>query len=130
MRPATLLLLFILIALHGCKEKEQSGIVSLRTEAFDAKLKAVSDKIILDVRTPEEFAEGHLDQETLVNFHDEDFTSKVATLDKGKSVFVYCASGVRSAKAATILKEQGFRNIYLMEDGLNDWLELRKSVVR
>lgn len=61
---------------------------------------------LVDVRTPNEFASGHLDG--AINIPVADIAARQAQLDKGAPVVVYCRSGARSARAASVLKGDGF----------------------
>ena len=115
------ILLFVIFAFAGCKEKETSGNSSLNATTFAEMISEPSEKIILDVRTREEFYEGHIQYARLINFYDENFKEQVSALDKQLPVYVYCASGVRSDKVATILKQEGFREVYVLEKGLKEW---------
>jgi rhodanese-related sulfurtransferase len=76
---------------------------------------------LVDVRTPEEFDESHLKNAQNICVTEDGFKEKAAKLDKKKPVYVYCRSGKRSAKAAQILKEMGFTEIYDMDGGILNW---------
>lgn len=78
---------------------------------------------VLDVRTPEEWAEGVIEGAQKMNYYDDDFATQIAGLDKSKAVFVYCKAGGRSASAAEVLKENGFTKIYNLDGGMNAWLD-------
>ena len=67
--------------------------------------------IILDVRTPEEFAAGHLDGAVLVDIKDPSFDTKLAALDPSVAYVVYCRSGNRSAQAVERMKAAGFTDL-------------------
>ena len=67
--------------------------------------------VLLDVRTPAEFALGHLPNARNLNFRADDFARQVAQLDSAKSYVLYCASGNRSGQAARLMREQGFPNV-------------------
>jgi len=67
--------------------------------------------IILDVRTPEEFAAGHLDGAILVDIKDPSFDTKLAALDPSVAYVVYCRSGNRSAQAVERMKAAGFTDL-------------------
>lgn len=64
--------------------------------------------LILDVRTPTEVAEGHLEGALFVDFMADDFREKVVTLDRSADYIVYCRSGNRSGQAVVIMAELGF----------------------
>jgi|SRR5690606_22270942 rhodanese-related sulfurtransferase len=108
----------------------QTGIHVLSVDAFEQKLNATSEKIILDVRTDEEYAQGKMKNATQIDYYQRDFKTEVAKLDKTKPVFVYCASGIRSNSAAKILKQQGFTEVYDLKGGLNAWARSGKPVVK
>lgn len=77
--------------------------------------------VIMDVRTPEEFATGHVQGAVNLNFQGEDFAKKVSELDKSRTYLVMCGVGIRSAKAAKALKEAGVFMCYNMLGGLEEW---------
>lgn len=79
------------------------------------------DFLILDVRGPGEHAEGHVKDSILMELQSPDFLAKLKELDKNKTYLVYCRSGIRSAKAAQIMEDMGFNNIYTMEGGFTNW---------
>lgn len=84
------------------------------------KLKANPLAILLDVSTPEEFAEDHLARAINIDVNSPDFEKQCAKLDKKKPVYVYCLGGVRSKKAAAILKRNGFEATS-MSGGIKAW---------
>jgi rhodanese-related sulfurtransferase len=86
--------------------------------------------VILDVRTPEEYADGHLANATNIDFKATDFAEKVGKLDKSKSYLVYCRSGHRSASAAEIMKTQSFQTIYNLDGGITQWTTDKNPVIK
>ncbi len=70
-----------------------------------------SKTVLVDVRTPEEFATGHLEGALNSDFRGGAFATEMQNWDKDKTYYLYCASGNRSGKAAELMKEAGFRNI-------------------
>lgn len=76
---------------------------------------------LLDVRTPEEFAEGRLTGSTLMNFNAPDFREQLLKLDRNQPYIIYCRSGARSAKALAMMRELGFRNAYDIQGGILAW---------
>ncbi len=79
------------------------------------------DFVILDVRTPEEFAEGYVEDAILIDFYSESFRSEVNALDKNKTYLIYCRSGNRSGKALKIMEELGFTEVYNISGGMLEW---------
>jgi len=79
---------------------------------------------LIDVRTPEEFKEGSLKKSQNICITNEDFRDQAEKLDKSKPVYLYCKSGRRSAKAAEVLKQMGFKIIYEMPGGYEAWKEM------
>ena len=76
---------------------------------------------LLDLRTPEEFATGHLKNATLMNFYDADFRERLLTMNRHQPTILYCRSGNRSGQALEIMRELGFRNVYDMQGGIMAW---------
>ena len=77
--------------------------------------------VILDVRTPEELAEGHVSGAENVNVMASDFESRLGALSRGKTYLVYCRTGSRSAKAVQAMERLGFRSVYHMFEGIVGW---------
>lgn len=92
--------------------------------------KLIADGIqLLDVRTEEEWNDGHLKGAKRVDFTAEGFLEKAkATLDPKKPVLVYCRSGGRSAKATKALREAGFTTVHDMDGGITAWQKAGKPV--
>ena len=84
--------------------------------------------VVLDVRTPEEFAKGHIAGAKNVDFKAADFAEKVAALDKGKSYLVHCAAGGRSSKALDLMKNKNFAAMYHLNEGFKAWEKAGKPV--
>jgi len=85
---------------------------------------------ILDVRTPEEFREGHLRDAKNADIFAKDFAAQLGVLDKTKPILVHCQAGGRSTRSLAILEKQGFTTVYHLDGGMNDWLKAGKSVVK
>ena len=103
------------------------SVKNVGVEEFD-KLRADKKNVVLDVRTPEEFAKGHIPGAVNVDFNAPDFQKKVAELDKGKTYLVHCAAGVRSAKACTIMDKIAFTSVVNLEPGFRAWEKAGKPV--
>lgn len=77
--------------------------------------------LILDVRTPQEYAQGHLPHASNIDFNGSDFKNQLDKLDKTKPVFVYCARGGRSSSTVEMMKSLGFTEVYNMLGGFTAW---------
>ncbi|MCK6616257.1 MAG: rhodanese-like domain-containing protein [Cyclobacteriaceae bacterium] len=122
------LLSFTLLLIIAVSCQGQSGAQVLNANAFETKLNATPEKIVLDVRTTSEYNRGHLKNAVLVDYYQRDFSVQLAKLDKTKPVFVYCASGVRSNSAARELVKLGFKQVYDLDGGLSAWARAGKPV--
>ena len=125
-------LLFSILAALGlfANAQAQSEVEVLEPQAFIERVKADTSAIILDVRQPEEFAEGHLAQAINLDWLNQTvFINGLAQLNKQKTYYIYCRSGRRSQAAAGKLKAEGFQVIDL-KGGYLHWVELGLPVVK
>jgi rhodanese-related sulfurtransferase len=122
-------LLLILININCNFSKDQTTkdvshtAINLNTSQAKAIISSDSNLIILDVRTPEEYADGKIANAINIDVKDESFKSKVTKLNKSKSYLVYCKAGSRSANAVSIMQELGFTKIYNLTNGYDEWIE-------
>ncbi|WP_392654792.1 rhodanese-like domain-containing protein [Dehalococcoides sp. THU4] len=79
------------------------------------------DFIILDVRTPSEYAQGHIPGAVNLDYY-ASFEASLSAFDKTKTYLVYCRTGNRSASAARLMLDNGFAAIYNMQGGINAWI--------
>lgn len=90
---------------------------------------AGSSVVILDVRTPEEYASGHISGALLYDFHGKEFVRKLLELPRNGMYVVYCATGYRSIRTARFLQEQGYDVVHL-DDGIEAWKLSKFPVVK
>ncbi len=88
---------------------------------FDKRYKGDTGALLLDVRTMNEVSRGYIAGASHIDFYNKQFKEQVNTIDKQRSVYVYCGSGARSAEAASIMREMGFASVYEMDGGLIAW---------
>ena len=94
---------------------------NLTKEDWKKLIKETQDAVVIDVRTPEECAEGTQLNAQQINFSPlTDFLSAVEKLDKNNSYFLYCRSGNRSAQACMYMHDKGFKTFNLM-GGMMQW---------
>lgn len=120
MKLPKIFLSFLCLLFISCKG-QQKEIKKIEPKEFSEKLQSEKQPQLIDVRTPKEFSDQHLDNAININWNGDDFDKKVAELDKSKPVFVYCLSGGRSSKASGKLAELGFKEIYEMDGGIVKW---------
>lgn len=106
--------------LFSCQGQEASKVEKLDAKTFSERINA-PDIQLLDVRTPGEFQDQHIDKATNINWNGANFEKEVAVLDKSKPVYVYCKSGGRSGQAANKLAEMGYTKIYELDGGMMKW---------
>ncbi len=89
-----------------------------------------SNFIIIDVRTPDEYAGGHIENSRLINYYSGDFKNGLGKLDKNKEYFIYCRSGSRSGRTLQIMKKLGFKRVYNLGGGIISWQSARLPLVK
>ena len=82
-----------------------------------------SDYILIDVRTQDEFDLGHIDSAINLDFYLETFQNDILSLPKNETIVLYCRTNNRSSKTANILKENGFKEISVLEGGITEWVK-------
>lgn len=80
-----------------------------------------ADFVVIDVRTPQEFAQGHLENAINLDYNSESFSNELSNLDKTKTYLVYCKGGSRSGSAVPIMKELNFMTVNNMLGGITQW---------
>lgn len=126
MNPKLLNIIACVMSILGCSAQKQN---SVSVEEFE---RIIADKniTILDVRTAEEYAEGHIALAMNIDVKQADFDSKAKkSLDKSKTLAVYCRSGNRSKKACDILNANGFKVVEL-STGIMGWQNAGKAVTK
>lgn len=87
------------------------------------------DFVILDVRTPAEFAEGHLENAININFYAHTFEQDMSQLDRDKTYLVYCRRGVRRDRTLRLMQALGFERVYNLLGGTVRWQQAGFSTV-
>jgi rhodanese-related sulfurtransferase len=147
-RTLLILVLFFVVsvALSGClsDKKSESNTITKINESENINYTNVNvqqgqemidrgEVFILDVRTPEEYASGHIKNSTLMAVQDipaNELDKKLKELPKDKKILVYCRSGRRSAAASTILVNNGFSQVYNMQGGITEWMNAGYETVK
>lgn len=128
------LLLAILTSISAVAQDPKPAAPAAVTKNVDVvkfeQLLASTNVVVLDVRTPGEYAEGHLTNSVLLDYRSPDFAAQVAKMDKSKQYLVHCAGGARSARACTKMESLGFTNLVNLEGGYGAWKEAGKPVTK
>lgn len=110
---------YYVMSLSNSPEKTVGGI--LNASELKNALEKEKDYVLVDVRTPDEYEEGHLSGSLLVPLDTIDRNAENVLTDKDKKLFVYCRTGRRSAEAVGKLRSMGYTNVYDVSGGITAW---------
>ena len=113
-----------MICLAGCQSKPAAGeaFPTVGAAEFREMLeKGGSEQVLLDVRTPEEFSQGHIKGALNIDFYAPEFKAQLVALDKTKPYLIYCRSGNRTTQTIAMMSEMGFKKVVSLKKGLHDW---------
>lgn len=135
MRFISIVLFSLMMLLASCSEaqkksthkKNKAMFQNLNVNDFEKGMMQ-AEAVIIDVRTPMEYNEGHIKNSKLIDISDRDFESQIEKLDKNKDYYVYCRSGGRSSSASQIMIEKGFTKVYNLQGGIIAWSAAGKAV--
>lgn len=123
-----ILSIVILTIFSGCVSDTKPAEKTQYTDISVQEGKGMIDRgevFILDVRTQEEYASGHINGSTLLAVQDipeQELTEKTKEIPKDRKILVYCKSGRRSAQASGMLVRNGFAEVYNMQGGITEWM--------
>lgn len=126
MRALAIIPLLSIALLSACGQPARRGAVT--PEAFERAI--APNAQLIDVRTADEFAGGHLDGALNLDWTSGQLQARMSALDKDAPVLVYCASGRRSAAAREALLHAGFKDVTDLDGGIQAWVANGKPVVR
>ena len=107
-----------IVGLSGCASTGAADTAVTTIGAADLlEVVGGSDVVVLDVRTPAEFAEGHVPGSLNIDLSSPSFAEDIEALPKDATYVVYCRSGNRSAQAASLMAEAGFTSVYDVDAG-------------
>lgn len=108
-----LILFFVLLLNISCAQTQTPSSKPITS----ITAKELEDVVLLDVRTPEEYSQGHLQNSLNINWFDASFAQQLEVIDKDETIYVYCKVGGRSAKAQQKLQSLGYKNVVNLEGG-------------
>lgn len=123
---ALVAVLFGVVLLAGCGSSSTVQTVDPQTFLTTAKQAGV---VVVDVRTPSEYAAGHVDGAINVDVEAPTFDAEIAKLDKNATYAVYCHSGRRSGIATDAMGKAGFTHVYNLQGGFADLANAGATVV-
>lgn len=119
MRITVLPIIGLFITLLSCNTGAQTNY--LNAKEFNENLLKDQTAVLVDVRTPEEYNSGKIASAINIDFYRKDFAEAISKLNPKEPIYLYCRSGSRSDKAMTILLKSGFKHIYMLEGGIQEW---------
>lgn len=130
MKTTLKLTLLVIVTVLGisCNTKSQSDVINVLTPT-EFKEKSVNQTII-DIRTPQEFSQGHIEGAVNINYYDSNFMDQIAKFDKNKPIFIYCRSGNRTESASKKAADFGFTQINDLEGGILYWIKNNHEIVK
>lgn len=118
----SIILVTVAIIFNSCTNGQSSSSnTSVSATEFSNKISQLPGSPIIDVRTPGEFAQGHLKNAINYDISTGEFENQISSLDKLKPVLVYCLSGSRSTYAVKYMKSIGFKEVYELNGGMMRW---------
>ena len=127
---AWVLLLVLAVAMPAPAGSAVTNVTVGKAQAMMKERAGTADFVIVDVRTPEEFAEGHIAGAVNLDVQAKDFEKKLRALDRKKNYLVYCRTGNRSRKATVAMEALGFRSIFHMNEGIVKWKQQNLPLTR
>lgn len=125
--------LWVLFISLGCNskpplnEQEKSAIHVVMPTEF--KEKSIN-QVIIDIRTPQEFSQGHIEGAININYYDHSFMEQIGKYDKSKPIFLYCRSGNRTSSAAAKIAKVGFEEVYDLQGGIMSWSRENLEIIK
>ena len=108
----------------------EAAIKDVTPQEAENILKSRKDVVVLDVRTPDEFEEGHIAGAQNLDSMSDDLGKTLGGLDKGKTYLLHCEAGGRSSRVLKRMRELNFKSIYHMDGGISAWKEAGKPLVK
>lgn len=132
-RPRPVWVALALVLLAGCGGNAATTAATIETVSPAEAMALLDDPpsglVILDVRTPDEFAAGHLPGAVNLDFQSAGFAADLGSLDRAVPYLMYCRSGNRSAQVRQMMSDLGFTEVYEIAGGIVAWAGAGGSVV-
>jgi len=116
------------MAISSCGQNKPQQIITEKGEVIKVNLvdaltfkKKLKNSTLIDIRTPQEFKYGHIENAININFFDKDWMDQFAKFDKNKPIFIYCRSGNRTGSMSRKLLKNGYTQVYDLKNGIRSW---------
>ena len=129
---SVLLVIALLIPVMSCSISRSAGFEDISVEECYTLIqenKNNPDFIILDVRTPAEYASGYIENAVNIDYYEDDFEETLDTYGKNKTYLIYCRTANRTASVMSIMQRLEFTEVYNMQGGINAWISAGYPVV-
>lgn len=117
------------LTLLNCKQSTAQQSTLLEPQEMQEFL-SNDDVLLVDVRTPQEFNSGHIENAINVDFKSSDFAEKVQKLDTTKTLVIYCRSGRRSGMGTPEFVKAGFKEVRDLKGGVLNWQKKGLKLVK
>lgn len=111
----------LLILVTACQSPGSNQLADAKPAAKGQTSVPAGDTTIIDVRTPDEYASGHIKGAINIDYLDDAFETEIAKLDPAKPYLLYCRSGHRSGEAKSLMMEKGFKQVSDINGGISAW---------
>jgi phage shock protein E len=129
MRRMIVLLATFALAVAACGGTDVIGVETVSpSKAAEVVADAPADLVVLDIRTPEEYAAGTIEGSVNMDFYAADFADQLAALDRDATYVLFCRSGNRSATAAQMMRDLDFAEVYEINGGIVAWSQAGQPI--
>jgi rhodanese-related sulfurtransferase len=107
----------------------RSNIMNITPSDAYALIRNSSNLVIIDVRTPQEYQSGRLDEAINLDYYSHGFLNNLTSLDKNSTYLIYCRRGIRGGLALGIMRDLGFKEVYNIAGGLTQWAQEGRPMI-
>lgn len=130
MKFSFLIFSFLFLSCNTWKHSKNFSYVELKCSEFESTINSANDYILVDVRTPKEYRNGHMKNAVNVSYFHSWFTDSIKKLDHNKTIYMYCETQHRSPLASRKMKKMGFKKIIDLKGGFMKWEHLNMPIVK
>lgn len=130
MRIIIPILLIVLVSCNSWKKSKSFSYSELNYHEFESKIKSDSNFLLVDVRTPKEYRNGHVSNAINVSYFHSWFNDSIRKLDRNKTIYMYCETQHRSPLASRKMKKMGFKKIIDLKGGFMKWEKNEMPIVK